>query len=526
MNYRYKIITAILRNAFPLFENAEIMDIENSTDFDFSIFSRVHLGAVKLISDDGMNFFFIISNSDGRPPESVTAIGNASVQSQVIGQLNRYNYRLSDIDYIDSGNKNISNPKEEWKKNKIVISLREKDEPFYIMMPYFLFFKLFELSGLAHCGELSEECLNRDFSNAIDNIERSVLHGKQLLFANFLIIFNFLTRRDWPMAMNSLFNSGYISHDHIASLSLLFPEYGRVVSYLPRASRQAVKKLQTGIAPYLENEKLRARWLKQIGYYFQNIFSRLIFIDRSFPEFEELHINDFHSLTSDISHVRLEYREQRYPLKGLIEKLIRAQRVNSLIGSEGKNRLVTLAAFNEDLSILELMNLFRPAFREELTFKISERRVELRNMNREERKIIYNEAKTALFHILERDEAAIIKTKKNNIKIEDIHKIVLSQDNDGVNALYNMLGFETFTSIFEILRYLPSSPLDEKGANDFFEERVSLLPFTERTIAEDIYMERVNLDRIINQHSLERNLNIVIDKLFILQEQKYIGVDG
>jgi hypothetical protein len=178
-------------------------------------------------------------------------------------------------------------------------------------------------------------------------------------------------------------------------------------------------------------------------------------------------------------------------------------------------------AMKEPLILKNLYSMFKDSFKEEFYHKVSETRLKILDMEKEKKQVRLNEKKIMLYQYLER-ELSLSFLYKDDDDMEKICGKLQSMDMDKMIILYNKIGFEDFVSLFELFRYLPASPFDKDQADSFFNERISLLPETEKSIVEDIYYERLNRDRVLNRNSLERRCRLLKKRLFALEQLKYI----
>jgi hypothetical protein len=89
---------------------------------------------------------------------------------------------------------------------------------------------------------------------------------------------------------------------------------------------------------------------------------------------------------------------------------------------------------------------------------------------------------------------------------------------DGLINLYNRIGYEKFASLFDVFRYSKYSPLERDEADLFFDGVSAMLPYIERNICRDIYFERINRDRVINDNTHDRAIRDVSHVLMFMDE--------
>jgi hypothetical protein len=497
----YPAISALFKTLIPVFDKYRIDRIEKAGNFDFNLFKDVHI-----------TYFEIKINDKKKPLEPFFIIETGSVNNRydklldlIQERFQLYGNRIEHITYKPVGNRDYLSPQEEWKREKIVFILRHKNKKAHIILKSSLLVYILKRLGLEYFKELQPALI----TEKLDKIEKGILYGNNRFFINFRYFLSKLDEKDTQDVLNRLVKSGYIEIEHLASLHLFFPELKGIIRSLPRAVSAMADKAAQTIMPYLSSEKIRIRWMFQIIYYFQNVLSRLIFMDQTLQKLGSFPLDSFKSHFLQAAMAGYENRNRILSLNAIINKIVSTGRVNSLISGFGKGLLVDIMAMKEPLILKNLYSMFKDSFKEEFYHKVSETRLKILDMDKEKKQVRLNEKKIMLYQYLDDD-------------MEKICGKLQSMDMDKMIILYNKIGFEDFVSLFELFRYLPASPFDKDQADSFFNERISLLPETEKSIAEDIYYERLNRDRVLNRNSLERRCRLLKKRLFALEQLKYI----
>jgi hypothetical protein len=102
--------------------------------------------------------------------------------------------------------------------------------------------------------------------------------------------------------------------------------------------------------------------------------------------------------------------------------------------------------------------------------------------------------------------------------LKALYERVGSLGREGLIILYNRIGYEKFASLFDVFRYSKYSPLERDEADLFFDGVSAMLPYIERNICRDIYFERINRDRVINDNTHDRAIRDVSHVLMFMDE--------
>jgi hypothetical protein len=145
--------------------------------------------------------------------------------------------------------------------------------------------------------------------------------------------------------------------------------------------------------------------------------------------------------------------------------------------------------------------------------------MKLKNVREYNKKKEYTSLKLRFLQFL---EYTLLKKYDNsfesNLSTSYIYEVVRDLPNDKMCQLYNTLGFEAMAELYQGLKFKEDSPLQKEEADVFFLERNSLLPTVEREIVEDIYFERLNADKILNDDVIEKDFQEVSRRIAVFEE--------
>lgn len=519
----YGILESLLAYFFPFLSRAKLELVESSSSFSFEKLTSVNVHAFRMTGKTINQFFMIFSPADkSLKGFSPAELSHPEFLRQIRSNMTEPGYEIEKVEYVNGGNKNLSSPPELYKQDKLILKYQIASNAIYLVIPFLLLKDLFDLAGHAWMTEVYPENLRNNFKQSIYSIEISILYGRCHLFQNLRRLLKSSEGKHLSTLLSDLQSRNLLSYNQIASFHVFYQDEVNLAEFLPAEIKKTTLRLATSIMPLLADPVIRARWQRQLDYYFQNIFSILIMTD---TEAKKYPLNTIKSeeISRLVNDKRLDMLSGLTSSERMINEIIKEGRLNDLIGKEGKELLAESSAFGEKLPLDELFKLFRPSFREDFKFKVKEKTSKIRDITESQKNREFIRIKLKLFRFLE--DNIIKKYKiigKSHVTIEYIYTMLKSLDANKMCILYNTLGFELFVSIFDSLKYLPNSPVSQNEIDSFFTERSSLLPGIEKEIAEDIYFEKINQDRMMNIESIEKHFTESGRRIAAMEQMGYL----
>ncbi|MBL0265762.1 MAG: hypothetical protein IPQ05_18320 [Leptospiraceae bacterium] len=517
------ILESFLTFFFPFTAGGSLELAVSSTDFSFSEFTSVDIHAFRL-TGKSINQFLMVFIPAGKTPKGFTNTDLSSPNTcrQIFLSLHNLGYEIDKVEYVNGGNKNLSTPPDLYKQEKAIFRFQFHSQNVYLMLPYSFLRDLSILAGHGWMKETSIESLLQDFTASIESFERSILYGKSHLFQNLNKLLLATEPKFIPAILSDLQSKNLLSYNHLASFHVFYQEEINLVNFLPAEVKKTVLRLASSIMPLLASPKIRARWQRQIDYYFQNVFSILLFASPVAKKYT-VDTSKSEELSRLINQKRLIMLSSLSSPEKMITEIIKEGRVNDLIGGEGKDLLIDSVAHKESLPLEELFKLFRESFREDLKFKIQEKEKKLKDLSEAKISRDYMIVKLRFFRFMEDNIIKKFQLKgKTHITLLYLHTLLKTLSADKMCLLYNTLGFELLASLFDSLRYLPNSPLSPKEVDSFLLERISHLPNVEREIVEDIYFERINQDRLMGMEVIENRFTEITRRIAAMEQIGYL----
>jgi len=517
-------IETLLREFMPLPVKSRVTAIDDAAHFDFSPWVDARLTGLHFTGRSWDSYLFFITAGDSLPRWLSTRRreGHGRI---ILDALKYYGLRAGKLEWIDGGRKNLSAPGAPWRRGKYIITIDDGEETTFCVLPAPLIGDMLRGTGIGWCGEVASlPCVPLpDFMETV----LSVLHSRQSLFIDFIQALKLLGSEKGNRLLQGSVSGGYLDAEHLTSLFELFPESRFIAGFLSEKMRGETASLEIRVKEELGDEALRHRWSLQLYYYLQNVMSRTITGAGAEDIASALEREGRDAMGTGIEALRNGMREDKLPLSELMNRAVANRQVTELISSRGKELLALLGAEGRgDVPLGELVRLFGAPFREELRFKIDERSRYLETLGSAKRRAVIETARRGLRSILESEITGDLRARMAPPGPRELYERCLKWSDEDLLVLFNRLGFETFTALFEILRYNTSSPVSEDEAVSLFFEKINGLPETERSISGDIFTCSLNWNRVITEEGLERHLRTLQVRVPLLERLRYIGGDA
>ncbi|OHD57630.1 MAG: hypothetical protein A2Y33_06230 [Spirochaetes bacterium GWF1_51_8] len=521
MEEKDTVLFRLLSFFVPRLREFRFIDAIPSSQFDFNLAGEVQLESViwtcREYESVSKNFIFLCAPFGVWKKEPVFGGDETKKLAEQIFFSFLPSQAGSNIGFENAGTRYISNPGAEWRTDKVMFTLRENPSgrPVYLLVPWQTIRFLMKLAGLEYIADSDSRLIVTEPSyndpvNKIASIENSILCSKEDFFYPFQ---NLLLREDLAdnegkaMLANLLakmLQNGYIALPHLAVFVNERAEFGILRGLLSAKNAAVLDQYAVAVNIGLPDAYGRYRWRNQALFQLRQGFSRVL---RDDPKMYELLPENgvfVKELASRFRELRYREKEKLLPLGGMIARIIASRQVNPLIGGDGKERLVTLAAFHGDDFLTELYGMFKPVFQEEFHAAIGKARGRIKAMPRHERERMEIENSFALHELLEGELVKRTDPRKSTLDMRGLADAIGELDSRGMTRLFYLFGFERFVNFFDIFLYHPMSQMKEGEARKFFIRAVSKLPFTERTIAEDIFGEEMNRSRMLGIGYIEK----------------------
>ena len=505
-------LESIFQFFFPFTEKMNLLNISPSSDFDFKTLSAVQIYALRYLEENTSSYilFFL--------PKSSKNLEFSIQQKKSQDRFNSLGKTISKIELVDGGQKNLSNPPTPYLQDKWILTWQKNNQTLYSLIPTSFLIECTTLLGFGWVGELKSEVLKEFPKKSIDNFENSILYSRCQFFENPITYLLSLEKKFLSNLLSELLSKKLLSYNHIASLHLFYGNKINLPDHTPKEIQTVILRLSTTIQPFLlSSNQGKYRWKRKLDYYFQNILSVLLFETGSNKiSYDTSKLEEFYF---SINEHRLSILSSITSAPQMIESLLVKGKVNELISTKGMDLLVSLTAHGEKLPLSELFQKFKGSFQSEFNFKVKTKQMKLKEVKEHEKKKEYTSLKLQFLKFL---EDILLKKYDNsidsNLSTSYIYETVKDLDSDKICQLYNTLGFEGMAELYQGLKYKDDSPIKKEEADLFFLERNSLLPTVEREIVEDIYFERLNADKILNEEVIEKDFLEVSRRIAVFEE--------
>jgi hypothetical protein len=517
-NSSFAAIKAIFVNFFPFLGNLNLAEIKRGLDFDFSGFQNVSAMSLRLSGVDFFEPILIIEKSNG--PYFKSDFFSATDKEGMLNVFAVYGQELQNIDFDYASGKNLSKPKSEWLEEKMVLGFRDTAGPSMVgfIITWNLLQKLFNLTGYGYAGELSKEVFQERFFWAVSRLEKQILWGENLLFMDHLYLLRELDGKIFNDLVRKLIFLGFLDFSQLASLYLLDAALKVKILSLPEKFFLPVRAQAEKIMPAFLDEREKMRWQRQLGYYLHNLLSAFLFQGKDNPVAHTLRFMVPLELRIAMERLRFEKKLPIYSLDGMLAKIIEFRNTGPLLSRPGKELIIEVSALGEKLNLQPLFAMFNRKFEMEINFRIEKRKWALLGKKANEKEALYLAAMRSLLNLLTIELVKSIKISEEGFSLDYLYRKLAGLKEDQVMLLYNKLGFELFSEIFEIFQYSQPSPLKKEGeARGFMESLSAHLPLVEATIVEDIFLEKINRERIYSERGLTRKFQVIQKEIQILE---------
>lgn len=508
----FKVLESCFQFFFPFREEAKLVTITPSNEFDFKALSAVQVYALRYIEENASSYILVFLPKASN--NLVLPIHSKKSQERFCDLGKPF---LS-VEVVDGGQKNLSNPPTPYLQDKWILTFQNKSQTYTLLIPTSFLVECTTLLGFAWVNELKVENLKESPIDSITKFENSILFSRCQFFEN---PFNYLQSLDKKFLSNllaELLSKNLISYNHIASLHLFYGDKINLPDHLPKEIQNIVVRLSASIKPFmLISNQGKHRWKRKLDYYFQNILSVVLLENQSNKiSYDTTKLEDFYFY---LNESRLSILNSITSAPKMIESLINNGKVSELINNEGIDLLVNLLAFGEKIPLEGLFKKFKGTFQTEFNLKVE-------SAKRKKNKIVDGKKKrehgALKLKFLQYLEDVLIKKYdsplESKLSTTYIYETVRDLSAEQMCFLYNTLGFEVLSSLFQGLKYKEDSPLSKEEAEIFLSEKISLLPTVEREIIEDIFYERLNADRILNDSVIEKEFIEVARRIAVIEE--------
>jgi hypothetical protein len=508
----FKILESCFQFFFPFREDTRLVTFTLSQDYDFKTLSSVQVLALRYIEENASSYILVFLPKASK--NSVLPILEKKSQERFC-DLGKPFIR---VEVVDGGQKNLSNPPTPYLQDKWIATFENKTQTFTLLIPTSFLVECTTLLGFSWVNELKAENLKESPLDSLRKFENSILFGRCQFFENPLSFLLSLDRKFLSNLLAELLSKNLISYNHIASLHLFYGDKINFPDHLPKEIQNIVLRLSSSIQPFmLISNQGKYRWKRKLDYYLQNILSVLLIDNQSNKiSYDTTKLEDFYFY---LNESRLSVLNSITSAPKMIDSLINNGKVNELINNEGIDLLVNLLAFGEKISLESLFKKFKGTFQTEFNIKVE-------SAKRKKNKIVDGKKKrehSALkLKFLQYLEDVLIKKYdsplESKLSTTYIYETVRDLSAEQMCFLYNTLGFEVLSSLFQGLKYKEDSPLKKEEAESFLFEKISLLPTVEKEIIEDIFFERLNADRILNDSVIEKEFIEVARRIAVIEE--------
>jgi hypothetical protein len=533
-------VFTILSFFLPQFRKYRFRSLEPAASFDFTPLSEANIESVVWTRSESdslvKSFVFICAPLAKWGTDTV-----AGDQDMLVLAEERYHAFLPNtggafVRHENAGVRYLTRPGEEWRTGKLMLTIEEPSggRPVYILLPWPTLRGLLTLCGFGYIAETEERFVTgesnyNDQLRKIESVENSILFGRGDLFYSVpnLFIREELSDKEGidklSRFLSRMLQSGTIELPHLATLLDIREEYRTIREMVSVKNAALIDQYRTSINIGLAGDYERFRWRDQVLYQLQHAASRMSADDPKtlaplLPE--SAHLRE---LTALIMNIRLRKKESILPIGKMIGMIIESRAVNPLITGEGKEHLIAIAGFDGDSILRGLYGLFKPVFQEEMRNAIGEYKAKVHSLKRDERERLRVSHYLALYGYLEREIIKRADARKDVLDMKGMAELFAGMPSGEVCLLYHLFGFERFVNFFDIFRYHPMSPLNENEARELFHNAAGKLPFTEFSIAEDIYNENINRSRLLSLGFIEKVYKKLREEFLVYRGMGYFG---
>ena len=434
-----------------------------------------------------------------------------------------FGYPVDNVIIKNGGVKSLSSPGEAYVNNKIVLTMKDRENGnFYILIPEYFLAAIFRFCGVIFDGASDIEKPLIPISGELESLDLSILHSNNRLFVKYYTLMRRIENEgELSSLLTSLLESGFIDYNHLASLRCFYSDFDGMLEKLSKNTLGITNRLYDDIKHIVRsNEKAAAAWKGIIDYQFHNVISRLVF-SGNFNAAEVFTSDSLLFIDSEICSARAAFIEKYFPYGEAFEFFVKKDNSAFFITAEMRNLLIDLAALGFKADYDLLFKKFGPEFKNSFNDDLRKRKLSLEKTGSEKLKALATES---MISFREKTGAYILDSvvrRRAPMGLKALYERVGSLGREGVIILYNRTGYEKFASLFDVFRFSRYSPLEREEADSFFEGVSAMLPYIERNICRDIYFERINRDRVINDNAHDRAIRDVSHALMFMDEIKF-----
>jgi hypothetical protein len=511
----------LLKNFFPFLKKFSVLRIGSASNFDFSLLKEVNLSAMTFQKKDKHDYLLFCIPRENNANNILSNF--SKMDSNIKNNLKAYGYEIDDIIIKNAGLKNLSASGDSYKKSKYIVTISDTDNNnFYIILSEYFFNIIMWLSGAVF-----QKADSGKLNNLIDIpeiLDKSILHSHNRLFFNNLKVLSFIQDdADRSNFLNEILQTGFVDYNHLASAAIFFKKWNLFLEDLPETIKKIIFQLKSDLEPLIKgNKNSHELWKCQLSWHLHNILS--LMINKKNTVLNEIVLDDnIHSNDIGIALLRLNYREKRFSFKEILEYFAGKKNAEFLIRDDIKIILINLKALGHSYDLNVFFKLFGSDFKDYFESNLRKKSKKFENISENERERLLLEYRIEFYQKAD----AEMKTKyiaiRTPLGIKQLFEMIKNFDEERSIILYNEIGFEKFVSFFEIFRYSKDSPLNKDDAIVFFKNLVALLPALEASICREIFFERLNRGRRINETQHDNAIKSVSQALMYMQQLKLSG---
>lgn len=512
-------LSVILKSFFPFLSDFETLSLSASKDFQWTVLKSVNVSTISFQRKDKYDFllFCIPDETNIHIPFPDTA----SFRSELASHFSIFGYEAENFELKKGTLRDLSRAGETVLKNRIIFTLRKDNKVFYMFIPEYFFASVLRMSAVFSDGAEDLENPEIGISEEIERLDLGLLYSGNRLHIHWL---SYLKGLKEPSAisalMNNLLSKGFLEDIHMASLSLYYPEFQRFFEHMPEKTRTAAEKYVGLLKPISDtSEKSIARkWKAALDYEIQNVLSDILFD----PNKDSAELNAFETFIGNLDmrilNSRNKMKEQTTPINSLLQYFTERKNSSFLALAEVKNLLALLhtLGFKADFPII--FKPFKEDYKENFYAESKKQSLLLKDKSHGDLSRMLSRKIFLFYSLAERHILSSITAARPMFGVKIMLEKLQKLNNEQIIILYNRMGFEKFTSLFEVFSYSESSSLPHSEAEKLFTDISGKLSYTERLIVQDVYFERINKDRIITENIHDKIMKEASVQISFLEE--------
>lgn len=514
----------IFKNFLPFLKDFLIENMVPASTFDFSGTGKVELTAVTFQRGERHDYIIFLVPYGSGIKIPFPAIDNSIEKFKQ--NLHFFDYPVDRVMTKNGGVKTISTPGEAYIKNKIIITMKDRGGmAFYLLIPEYFLAAIFRFCGVIFDGTSDIEKPVIPIADELESIDPSILHSNSRLFVKYYTLMRQIENdAEISVFLTSVLESGFIDYNHLASLKCYYSDFHKVFDRLSKNTRAITDKLYDDIKDLIiNNGKDSAAWKGMLDYQFHNVISRYVFSGD--PGVPGIFTSDrISTIDSQIAAERAAFIERYFSFSRALEYFTEIDNATFLIGTEMRNLLVNLASLGCKADFDKLFNKFGPEFKNGFMDDLRKKKLTLENINIEKRKALTAQN---MMRFRKRTGNYIFESvirKRTPLGLNILFERAGSMGRENIIMLYNNSGYEKFASLFEAFRYSRYSPVSKEEADSLFDSTTAMLPYIERWICRDIYYEKINRDRLINENTHDMAVRDISHVIMFMDEMNFTGV--